>query len=80
MIRTAGVLVRGVAAAFALLGATPAHAADLTSCVRDAEAGKALRRQHQLLSARDRFLACAAPDCPSVIRGDCSRWLDELTC
>jgi len=31
-----------------------------------------------LLEARDALLACAHEECPSVVRVDCARWLDEV--
>jgi hypothetical protein len=61
------------------LGAGDALAADKTSlaCIRAAEDGQAARDGGQLMKARELFAACAARECPSVLRRDCSAWLED---
>jgi len=67
-----------VASAAIMLAATSAHADDLQTCVRSAEQAQSERRQHRLLSAREQVMTCVRVTCPSLIRADCGRWLEEL--
>ncbi len=61
------------------LGPGVASGADKTSlaCIRAAEDGQAARDGGQLLRSRELFAACAARECPSVLRRDCSEWLED---
>jgi hypothetical protein len=56
-----------------------ARAADKTSlaCIRAAEDGQAARDRGELLHAREIFAACAARECPAVLRRDCTGWLED---
>lgn len=56
-----------------------AVAADKTSlaCIRAAEDGQAARDGGQLLRARELFAVCAARECPTVLRRDCTGWLED---
>lgn len=56
----------------------PALALEKVACVEAAEAGQRLRKQGQLVEARDRLLVCANPDCPDVVSQDCTGWLGEV--
>jgi hypothetical protein len=56
----------------------PALAIEKVACVEAAEAGQRLRKQGQLVEARDRLLVCANPDCPDVVSQDCTGWLGEV--
>ena len=47
------------------------------ACIRSAEEGQAARDAGKLLRARELFAACVARECPSVLRRDCTAWLDE---
>jgi hypothetical protein len=40
--------------------------------------GQKLRRAGKLLTAQERFHACAADACPALVRGECVTWLAEL--
>jgi hypothetical protein len=64
-----------------LARATPASAADKTTlaCIDAAEQGEKARSSANLVKARELFTRCAASDCPSVLRHDCTTWLDETT-
>jgi len=57
----------------------PARAADATSmaCIRAAEEGQAARDAGKLLRARELFASCVSRECQSVLRRDCTAWLDE---
>jgi hypothetical protein len=59
--------------------ASTATAADRTSlaCIQSAEAGETARSNGDLLQARELFSRCSAQDCPTVLRHDCTTWLDE---
>ena len=72
----------GVAASLAVVVAgaavtSPARADDV-SCAVSAETAQSLRREKKLLRARDELVKCSDPKCPSFVRGDCVRWLEEL--
>jgi hypothetical protein len=56
----------------------PAAAIDKAACVDAAEAGQRLRNEGRLISARDRLLLCASPECPEVVSQDCTGWLGEV--
>jgi hypothetical protein len=62
-----------------LSSSSAALAADQTSlaCIKAAEDGQAARDRGALLHARELFAACAARECPDVLRRDCSGWLEE---
>lgn len=63
------------------LGAWPAttHASTPLSCVESAEKAQSLRRDRHLLEAARLFAGCAAPQCPTFVKADCARWLEEVT-
>jgi hypothetical protein len=65
-------------AASSLAWSKPAPAIEKVACVEAAEAGQRLRKQGQLVEARDRLLVCANPDCPDVVSQDCTGWLGEV--
>jgi hypothetical protein len=56
----------------------PTLAIEKVACVEAAEAGQRLRKQGQLVEARERLLVCASPDCPDVVSQDCTGWLGEV--
>jgi hypothetical protein len=56
----------------------PALAVDKAACVAAAEEGQRLRKQGQLVAAREQLVVCASPDCPSVVSQDCTGWLGEV--
>jgi hypothetical protein len=48
-------------------------------CLAPFEQGQVHRRGGRLREARDAFRECAAATCPGPVRGDCARWLNELS-
>ncbi len=54
-----------------------AFADNRSSCIDAAGKGQSLRDAHKLVEARDQFLICAAPGCPSAVRADCTVWVSE---
>jgi hypothetical protein len=52
--------------------------ADAESCVAASDEGQKLRDEGRLRAARDKLVSCAAEECPSPVRGDCVRWLDDV--
>lgn len=69
-------LLRVLLAAALLLASREARAGDaVDSCIRASAAGQALRDRGALLGAREKFIACARPACPKLIRRDCASWL-----
>jgi hypothetical protein len=47
-------------------------------CADKAEHAQDLRRGGRLLAAREELIACGAATCPTVVRGDCVKWLAEV--
>lgn len=47
-------------------------------CAADHEKAQLQRLEGQLLAARQSLLQCASEACPSFIRNDCVRWLEEV--
>lgn len=52
--------------------------ADVNQCVVNAEKGQELRQSGALLDAQRALRACAADQCPALIRKDCSLWLHQI--
>jgi hypothetical protein len=63
----------------AALWPAPARA-DTTKaqCIEANTKGQDLRRDGKLSMARDQFRVCADPSCPTIVRVDCTKRLDEL--
>jgi hypothetical protein len=74
--------VRGVTFLFGavlLLAPHRAQADDVKAeCVQANTKGQEQRRDGKLSLARESFRACAASSCPSLLRDDCTRRLDEV--
>jgi hypothetical protein len=66
--------------ALAALGVRPARAADPTTaeCLSANEASLNARSQHRLRDARVSLLKCAAPSCPTDVRDECTRGVNEI--
>jgi hypothetical protein len=47
-------------------------------CATAAEQAQPLRDAGKLRMARDRLLECTRPECPSVVRTDCTKWLADV--
>ena len=69
-----------VVTAFSIAVVVPASAsaAGKHACVVASDRGQALRIDGKLTEARDRFLVCADPSCPPIVRTACAGWLDEI--
>jgi hypothetical protein len=77
MAATRGVTI--LVGAVLLLAPNPAKADDTKAeCVQANTRGQEQRRDGKLSLARDSFRACAASSCPSLLRDDCTRRLDEV--
>lgn len=67
--------------ALAAARALPAQAHDETSkgaCRNAYESAQLLRRNEELLAAREQLRICGAEACPAMTRTDCVRWLAEV--
>jgi hypothetical protein len=64
------------AALFALTGT--AHGQDKQACVGAYEKSQQLRSDAKLRAAREQLLVCSRPECPALIRQDCSQWMGEV--
>jgi hypothetical protein len=47
-------------------------------CIETNTRGQDLRRDGKLAAAREAFQACSAASCPTLVRNDCARRLDEI--
>jgi len=48
------------------------------SCLASHELAQELKLQGKLLESKKTLLSCADEQCPSIVRSDCVRWLDEV--
>lgn len=62
-----------------------AHAADAdkdkdvrTECVSAFETSQELRASGDLVTARSRLVSCVRPECPSSVRTECTKWLEQV--
>ena len=81
MTRTASLSIARLArlATLVLLISAPASAAPPTKrCIEAAESGQELRSQGKLMEARKAFAICTSPSCPTPVRRDCGRWIEEV--
>jgi hypothetical protein len=67
-----------VAAAIVCLVPVPAHADDKQACIAASEDAQQLRIDGKLLKARARLLECARPECPAIVRQDCTQWMADV--
>jgi hypothetical protein len=58
--------------------ATAALADPKGACLDAASSGQRLRDAHKLVEAREPLRACAAAECPAVVRSDCAGWLADV--
>lgn len=62
-----------------VLGWAPAtRAADKATCLRAYEAAQNERNAGKLRASRSKLLVCVEPECPELLRADCSTWLSEV--
>jgi hypothetical protein len=59
------------------LASVEALADDKAACLDAASQGQTLRDAHKLVEARNQFLVCARQECPSVVRKDCTTWVEQ---
>jgi hypothetical protein len=66
--------------AAACIAPSESRAADPESlaCIQAAESGQAARDHGEFLKAREILATCTAPECPGIIRRDCSGWLEDV--
>jgi hypothetical protein len=58
---------------------TLAHAADAKeACIAASEEAQQLRIDGKPVEARARFLDCVKPECPTLVRQDCTQWTAEV--
>ena len=73
---------RSTLAAALLVCATPAAAAGpdavKVGCAQAYETAQRLREAKKLRDAREQLLLCARPECPAILRRDCTPWLGEI--
>jgi hypothetical protein len=62
----------------AVMAPRSASATDKHACVVASDGGQSLRIDGRLIEARDRFLVCADPSCPAIVRKACAAWLEEV--
>jgi hypothetical protein len=56
----------------------PPASAEGEDCAASAEQSQPLQRDGKLTAARRKLMACSRPECPAVVRNDCTKWLSEL--
>jgi hypothetical protein len=59
-------------------GHEPGPSGDVKVCLDASEQGQKLRDGGAYLRARQRFIACAAEQCPGEVRKTCVAWLEDL--
>jgi hypothetical protein len=62
----------------AVLVASSSFASDTSACLDAASKAQTLRDAHKLVEAREQLRLCAAGQCPTAVRADCSTWLAEV--
>lgn len=62
-----------------LFGVVGTARADVTTCVSHYEEAQIAMRRGRLRNARGELAACLALECPTSLRSDCARWLEEVT-
>lgn len=73
------IIVAVLCAVIGLLSSACARADEaVLECVKAAEDAQSQRSSHQLRAARLKFLLCAQPTCPAVVRNDCAGWLADV--
>jgi hypothetical protein len=77
-VRTWPSRVAGLLSLSVVFAAGIARADDASECIAAAEAAQPLRAAAKLRAARDKVLFCARPQCPRLVRADCTTWAEEL--
>jgi hypothetical protein len=68
----------GVVAAIAWVPSGAAADKASLACIQASDEGQTARDQGNLLRARELFAQCSEPKCPSLIRRDCTSWLEQV--
>jgi hypothetical protein len=68
----------GLALVVCTVTARSARADVKQACVQASTDGQALRDGEKLREARERFVACARDECPSIVRKYCAEWLTDI--
>jgi hypothetical protein len=55
-----------------------ARADEKQACITAFEDAQQLRIDGKLLAARTRLLECARPECPALVRQDCTQWMADV--
>jgi hypothetical protein len=76
-VRTARASIVCIAVA-GTLAATNAHADVSGDCIAAAEKAQPLQHEGKFRAALDRLRACTQPQCPALIRSDCTKWLADV--
>jgi hypothetical protein len=61
-----------------LVHASRASADEKQACVAASEKAQQLRSAGKLGEARDQLNVCGRPECPKLVRQDCTEWMSEL--
>jgi len=61
-----------------LAGSPMAQAADKAACLEAYESAQQHKNAGKLRSARAKLLVCVQPECPALLRTDCSAWMGEV--
>lgn len=69
-------LALSIAALVAWSGA--ARAADKATCLRAYESAQNDKNAGKLRASRKKLLVCVEPECPALLRADCTSWLTEV--
>ena len=68
-----------VCTALACLLASSTSWADVhDECIAAAEQSQPLRHEGKLREARERLRTCSKPQCPAIVRSDCTKWLADV--
>lgn len=54
------------------------RAADKATCLRAYEVAQQEKEAGKLRAARTKLLVCVEPECPALLRTDCTSWLEEV--
>jgi hypothetical protein len=67
-----------LAFSLAIAGHAQARAPDRAECEAAHLRAQELRKQNQLLGAREQLYRCAAKACPGLVQEDCAQWVNEV--
>jgi hypothetical protein len=77
MRRTGGLMLAVMAIVLSVASVGRADAK--RTCLVAVDQGQILRTEGKLVDARQQFVACAAEECPALVRSECASWLAEVT-